>query len=354
MGVNPIRTSETHTTSGNRTTDTNTIQRVGADGKYEPYLDVEKETVKVDATTTRTIQRAYAFTDGQRRLVQTTEEESRTLPGGEVKTVRTTSNPDPNGGSQVVQKEIEDTKKTGPGAQLTTTSVQTPDIDGRLSESFRTVRHETRTGDHNVQFQKTTELKDGSGNWQTGEVRQGVVTEDGKDQTREETVLQPDSDGKLAVVRRDVTKQVEGSSGETKTTTETDSVDLPGVPRDGELHPVQRTTTTKNTSQDGVQSTRPVVRQPNPGAPTEPMQVTVQTTDTVRPSLTGVANTTHTVESFSDNLNSNVIWVDMGRSDKPASVPIDPAPPVKPTASQNSAPAASSKPVTPSVQSQPK
>jgi hypothetical protein len=347
MGVNPIRTGETHTQNGNRTRDTQTIQRMGPDG-YEPYLDVEKETVRVDAGTVRTIQRSYAYSGGERRLVQTTEEESRTLPGGEVKTVRTTSNPDANGALQVVQKEVDDVRKTGPGAQETTTSVFKPDINGGLSESLRTDQRDTRTGEHTIQFQKTTLLKDGNGSWQTAEVRQGVIKDDGKEQTREETVSQPNSDGKLAVVRRDVTKQAALPGGETKTTSETDSVDLPGTPRESSLHPVERISTTHVSEPDGGQTTRTTVQQPNPGSPTEGMQVTVQTIDTIQPGPGGIARETRTIESFNGQ-NPSAIWVDIGRSDKPAAASASPgspqagsgpgqAPPIKAASSPQSQP----------------
>jgi hypothetical protein len=340
IGANPVRSAAAHTQSGNRTTDTNSLQRVGLDGRYDPYLDVEKETVKLDATTVRTIQRSYAYADGQRHLVQTTQEESHSLPGGEVKTVRTTSNPDSNGGMQVVQKEIEDTRDLGGGVQQTTKSVFMPNIDGSLSESLRTQQRDIRTDDHTVQFQKTTMLNDGSGNWLTSEVRQGVIRDDGKNQTREETVSQPDSDGKLAVVRREVSKQALDSSGAPKTTSETYSVDLPGVPRESNLYPVQRvTTTTSAASQDGEQSTQTRVEQPNPGSPTEGMQITVQTTDNVRLGPTGVAHETRTIESFNDVGNPNVVWVDIGRSDKPTTVGGAPAQPSAGAKTGSTAPA---------------
>ena len=57
--VNPTRTTESHTQTGNRTLDSQSVQRRGPDGHFEPYQDIEKETVKVDATTVRTITRAY-------------------------------------------------------------------------------------------------------------------------------------------------------------------------------------------------------------------------------------------------------------------------------------------------------
>ena len=82
--TNPTRSSESHTQSGNRTLDTQSVQRLGTDGHFEPYQDIEKETVKVDATTVRTITRAFARdANGAKTLVQVTEEEKHTLPGGD-------------------------------------------------------------------------------------------------------------------------------------------------------------------------------------------------------------------------------------------------------------------------------
>src|ERR1017187_10264738 len=43
--VNPTRTIESHTQSGNRTLDKQSVQR-GSDGLFEPYQDIEKETVQ--------------------------------------------------------------------------------------------------------------------------------------------------------------------------------------------------------------------------------------------------------------------------------------------------------------------
>src|SRR6202050_445026 len=41
---NPTRTSETHTESGGRAIDDQSMQAMGTDGRYDPYLDVQKET----------------------------------------------------------------------------------------------------------------------------------------------------------------------------------------------------------------------------------------------------------------------------------------------------------------------
>jgi hypothetical protein len=104
--INPTRTKMTREESGNRIVGNRSVETLGSDGHYQPYLDIEKETIKVDSTTVRTVERSYGRdADGRKQLVRVKEEESRTLPGGEVKTVRTTSDPDLNGGLRVVQKE---------------------------------------------------------------------------------------------------------------------------------------------------------------------------------------------------------------------------------------------------------
>jgi len=94
--VNPTRTIESHTQSGNRTLDKQSVQRRGFDGHFEPFQDIEKETVQVDAATIRTITRTFGRdADGVKILVEVIEEEKHTLAGGDSKVVRATSDPMP-------------------------------------------------------------------------------------------------------------------------------------------------------------------------------------------------------------------------------------------------------------------
>src|SRR3984893_5735567 len=91
--INPTRTIESHTRSGNPTLDKQSLQRRGSNGEFEPYQDVEKETVQVDVATVRTTTRTFGRdADGAKTLVQVTEEEKHTLPGGGSNLVRATSN----------------------------------------------------------------------------------------------------------------------------------------------------------------------------------------------------------------------------------------------------------------------
>ena len=118
--VNSKRTIESHTQSGNRTLDMQSVQRRGSDGHFEPYQDIEKETVQVDAATVRTITRTFGRdADGVKILVEVIEEEKHTLAGGDSKVVRATSDPDANGNLQLIQRRIEETKMTSKDVEET-------------------------------------------------------------------------------------------------------------------------------------------------------------------------------------------------------------------------------------------
>jgi hypothetical protein len=341
--ANSIRTTENHSQSGNRTVETQSLERMGADGHYEPYLIVERETVKVDSTTVKTVERSYASDpNGGRQLIEVTEGQSQTVGQGAVRTVRTTSNPDANGRLQVVQKEIEVTNQTSPNVQETRTSVFTTDGNGGLSESVRTERQETRSADHTVQFQETKLVRDPNSSWQTSEVRRGLVKDDDKRHTKEQTVLQPDSNGRLAIVQRTLSTEIAGADGKGQTTSETYSVDLPGTTRDGNLHPVERVTTVHQASQDGQRSTLTRVEKPDPGSPTDGMRVTRQALEVVVRGGAGAVET-RSVRAIDGSGNLGVVWVDIGTSDKPSAVQVSVSSPGQPASAPPTAKATPAK-----------
>jgi hypothetical protein len=323
--VNPTRSSIQHTESKGRTVDTQTLERIGMDGKYVPYLDVERESVKVDATTTRTVERTYGRDpDGQRKLMTVTEEETRSLPGGEQKVVRNVSNPDLNGGLQLVRREIQDTRQTSAKTQETRTTVLSPDVNGGLKPSMQIEEHQTKSSDHAVEFKKSTLLPDGAGNLQVMEVRQGTIKEEGtQGKTTEESVLRPDADGKLAVVERTVSKEAESAPGEKHETVETYSTAVPGAAADGSLHLTQRVTTVQRKRADGGQMTEQRVEERNPGNPGDSPRVTQKVIDIVRPGISGPANEKRTTLSLDSTGSLGVVWVDTGKTDNPAAIQVD-------------------------------
>lgn len=330
---NPTRTTETHTQSGGRTVDNQSVQAMGTDGHYEPYLDVQKETIKIDANTVRTVEHTFGRdSEGRKTLVQVTEEERRTLPGGEVKVVRTTSDPDANGALQTVQQEVRDTRQISPSVQETKSTLLTASLNGGLTASVQTTDRETKTGDHNVAFRKSTSLPDSNGNWQLSEVREGTVKDDGKDRTKEERVLRPGTDGNLSLVERTVSKESENAAGETRETVKTYSTNLPGTPIDDNLHLNQTVTTVHRKSEDGTQSTKTQVEQRNPAQPSDSLQVTQEAIDIVRPGAGGTTRETQTLRSLDSSGDLGVVSVDTRKQDSAPAVRVDIAPAKTPQA----------------------
>jgi hypothetical protein len=279
----------------------------------------------VDSTTAKIVERSYApGLSGQRQLVQVIEEESSDLPSGGMKTVRTTSNPDANGRLQVVQKEVQEKQQSSPNVQEIKRSVFTPYVNGGLSESLRSEERQTRSG-NKLEFQTTNRVPNGNGAWQTLEVRQGNVTQEGKQQSREEDVLRPEYNGKLTVFKRTIDKTIVGN-GQTQSTSETYSLDVPGTPRDGRLHPIERVTTVNRTEANGRQTTHTEIQGPNAGSPyaglkSGTQQVTISTRDDH-----GVVHETRTLRATDINGNSAVVWVDFSVSDGPNEIQGDTAP----------------------------
>jgi|SRR6476619_532480 len=309
----PVRTSSSHSEADGRTVDRQSMQRGGLNGSYETYVDVEREAVKVDATTTRVIEKRYGKDlNGSRALLQVSEEEVRDLPGGEQKVTRTVSNPDLNGGLQVAKREIEQTKPAGADAREITTTVLRPDVNGGFTPSMRIERHETLDKKGNVtEFRNSTLLPDGGGRWQINEVREGAVKEEqGGGKSKEERVLRPDADGKLTVATRTVSRESE-SAGKKKQTTENYSADVPGTARDqNKLRLEQRTTTTSETAADGTSRTVEDVEHRNSGLPGDSLGVTQRTIDIVRPGAAGASAETTTIQAVGSDSSLTTVWVD--------------------------------------------
>ncbi len=324
-GSNPIRTTETHKEAGNRTVDTQSVQRLGPEGRFEPYYDVEKESVRVNATTTKTITRTFARdASGQKSLTQVTEEEKESLPEGGERVVRATKNPDLEGHLSIVQREVSDTKKTGPDAQETKTTVFLPDTSGSLAPSMQTIERKT-SSEHTTDVQKSTLLLDGSGNWQVHELKQSTIKEAGKDRTNEERVSYPGLDGKLSLSSSTTSKESETDTGERHNLVETYSTYVPGATTDGSLHLRQRVTTVRRTHPDGSQSSVQQVQQPNPDSPSTSLQV-IQVVSTDESGK----QQTRTIQAADGGGDLQVVSVEIKKSDQPQPAQVPPAPQEKP------------------------
>src|SRR6202158_1134290 len=326
--VNPTRTIETHTQSGNRTLDKQSLQRRGSDGHFEPYQDVEKETVRLDATSVRTTTRTFGRdANGAKTLVQVTEEEKHTLPGGDSTVVRAISNPDGNGNLQLIQRQIEETKRTSENVEETKTTMMLPSANGGLAPAMKVQERRQRGANDAVESQKTTLVPDGAGNWQVSEIRRATSRQEdkSKDRSTEERISRRDSEGKLGEVSRTLSNESESASGETRSTVETYSINVPGSVGDGSLHLAERATAAQRTNSTGQQITEHQVQRPIPGDPGSSLQVTIQTTDTVRPDPSG-AQATRTVQARDVNGHLGAVLVDTTKSDNIHAIQVQIAP----------------------------
>lgn len=280
--TNPSRTIESHATSGDRSVDEQRVEVLGPNGGYLPDHETETETIHVNATTTRTVERTYRWdANGQRTLVQVTEEEARNSASGEAHVIRTISSSDMNGNVQVTQREVADTRKTSPNEQETKSTFYILDGNGGLTPSLQTQELQKHSSDNTVEVKKIMQWQDSSGHWEVGEVRESSVKEDGKNRTTEERISRSDSEGRLSEVSRTVGKETENAAGEKSNTVETYSTYVPGLAPDGSLHLNRRVTTVENKDSDG-KATEQQVEQPKPGDRIGGLQVTARTKYTVQ------------------------------------------------------------------------
>jgi hypothetical protein len=320
--LNPIRTSEIRTDANGRVVDQTSTETLGPDGRYIPFATTEKESVRIDSKTVRNTERSFGRgPDGQRVLIQERQEVSSTLADGELKVVRTVSNPDVNGKLQVVQRELQDSKQVNPGVRETSTTVFTPDSNGRMSASVQIEEREKQKTAGEMEFTKATRLSDGSGGWVLSEVRQGSSNESRK--IKEEKILRPDAEGKMAIVERTVTTGTEPSSGESRDVVETYSVNSPGVAEDGNLQLVQRQTTVRRQSAAGGASMRTTTEQRNPGEPGDGLQVTTEAIDVVRPGANGIARQNSTITTRDSDGRTNTVWIDVGANENSSAIQVD-------------------------------
>lgn len=279
--VNPQRMTESHTETDNHTVDTQSIERLGPDGRFEPYVDIEQEFIRVNGTTGRTVVRTFGRDGGgQRTLTQVAEEVRENFPGGRGKVVRTICTPVPDGHLSIVQRDVTEIEEIGSGVQEAKTTVFLSDGSRGLAPNLQTRERRTRTGDHTVEVQKTTLLLDGGGNWQVYEVKKSTI-KDGDAPSGEETVSRLGADGKLSVASYSIRQGIKTGPGEGHTSVETYSTEIPGLASDGNLHLSQRVTTVCRSHSDSGHATEQQLEQPDPWNPSDGLEVRMRTIEVV-------------------------------------------------------------------------
>jgi hypothetical protein len=319
--TSPLRTTESHSKSGNRNVDKQSVEVLGPDGQFQPGSDTETETIHLNATTTRTVVRTYGWdANGQRYLMKVTEQEARGSANGDVHEVRTTSSSDADGNLHVVLREVADTKKTTPDAQETKTTVYLADGNGGFTPSVQTRELQKRNAADDTEVRTTTLFPGANGNWELGEVVEKTIKDAGNERTIEDHVSRPDSEGELSEFSHTVSKETETAPGEISDTVETYSTVVPGVAQDGNLHLKQRVTTVRNKSSER-KTTEQQVEQPNPGNPTDGLQVRAKTKYTVQYAASGTQQT-KTVQVRDTNGSFNAVSDETQKTERvPAAQP---------------------------------
>jgi len=326
----PVRIIESHSQNGNRTLDKRSVEIRGTDGHFEPYQDVEKETLTLDASTVRITMRTFARdVNGKTALVQVTEEEKHILPGNNSNIVRVTYNPDVNGRLQAVQREIAQTKNISRDLEETNTTVMLTNINGDLAPAFKTHELRKRAANDTVETEKTTWLPDVNGKWQLTEIRRNIATEGAKDRGIEESVSRTNAEGRLGQISRVVSQETESTSGEKRSVVETYSIDVPGTTRDSSLHLVERTTSTESSSSTGKRATEQRVEQVNPGDPASGLRVSVLVDGKLVPEPSGEQSTV-IIEARDSNGHFGIVSVDTTKADRIPTVQIQQTPAEKP------------------------
>lgn len=310
-GNNPSRTTESHTKSGNRTIDKKTIEVLGPDGQYQPYLVVETEQIQEGPTVTRSITRTYnPGADGHVSLTQITEAETR-KSGDSARTVQTTSSAGYDGSLHVTERRVSTTTKAA-GSQNTQTSIFVPGVSGDLAPSMQINEQQKNGADGNIQTKKTTLLPDTNGAWQVFEVREQTEKGDAQNKTKDDRVSRRDFQGNVSTASEVITKEKK-TGDQVTSTTQTYSIDAPGTARDQSLRPVQ-TSTTVRTTQAGRTVTEQKIVQPDPGEPD--FNTSMTTTDIVVKGNSGSAETI-TVTAQNPDGSPSVISLETKKSDQP-------------------------------------
>jgi hypothetical protein len=329
QNTSPSRTTDSHVRSGNQTVDKQIVEALGPNGRYQSSSETEKETIHVDATTTRTVVRSYSWdVNGQRDLQQVKEEEARSSASGDVHVIRTMSESDGNGNLQVIQREVADTRKISPDVQETKTTTYLPNGNGGLTPSLQTQELQKRIAGHRVEVKKTLLQPNSSGNWEVAEAKETTLKEENKNRTSEERISRPDSEGGLSEVSRTVGKETENSAGEKNTTVETYFTNAPGVAADGSLRLNWQVTTVEKTNAGG-KTTEQQGKQPNPNDTNGGLQVTTKTKYTVRYAASSTEET-KTVQERDINGAFNVVSAEARKSDQAPTAQEQLAPSAKP------------------------
>jgi hypothetical protein len=323
--TNPTRVTQSHREENGRQIDVQTLETKGINGGSQVYGQTETETVKVDAATTRVITRHYVTnTDGDKVVNSVTMEEKRELPDGVESVTRSVSSPDANGNLQVTRREIEKTVQSAPDQRTTDTTVLSPGPDGTLAPSAKSHEVQKKVQPGTTAYTRSVSLRDGNGNWQVNEVRQGTIEKAGDTETKRENVSRLNADGKMVLAEKTVSTET-SSAGEQRKQVQKYSTSMDGVTADpdGQMHLDRQVTTVTRIGPDGQRVTSQSVDQRSQAAPDAGLRPTQRVLDITTTGLDSVKQQTETIQSADPNGGMGVVWVDTRKTAGSGAVVVD-------------------------------
>ena len=299
--ASPFRTTESHVKSGDRTVDKKTVEVLGPAEKYQPYFEIETETIQESPTVTRRLTRKYnPDSDGHEQLTQITEAETQTS-GGMTRTVQTMSTNNYDGKFRIAEREITVTMKAS-DSQKAQTTVYRPNISGDLAPAMKITEQQSEGPNGRVDTEKEILLADTFGGWQLYEVRQETVTVDAGNRTTDQRVYRRDYEGNISPVSEVITKDT-NVDGQLTTTTENHSVDVPGWARDQSLHLLQTSTNVQTKQPDRIVTDQQVLQ---PDSYERDLNTLVNTKDVVTQGSSGSEETITVTARYPDGYPSVV------------------------------------------------
>ena len=230
------------------------VERPSINGDLTVLLDVEDETVRIDAETSRRTRQEYGTdADGRRRLVVTIEQDRVDRPDGGQSIVRSFTVPDVNGRPRATRREIEETVPEGGGVSRTQIEVSVPGVNrGRFVSTERVEQRETRGGEQVLEIDRTTYTSlNKRGTWAVRERR--IVNRDYGDEgvRAVESIYTQDGSGTLILTDQIVSREWTGAQGREYRTEEIFSRDIRGQVRSREPRLFQQVQVVRTNRSDG-------------------------------------------------------------------------------------------------------
>ena len=247
--------------------------------------EVETETARPGADSMRITRRVFERgVNGERRLLEVVTEDLRATGKEGISATRTVSHRDANGSMRILSKETQETVPAGPDTYRTQLTVMTPNSSGTLAPSEQVRQTEKKAADGTVEIEKTKQQPGINGGWVTADRRVSSCRETANALSAQEDVYQSDANGKLSLIRREVSREWQDREGKTIQERETS---LAG--NAGKLELNSRLSIVSTSFQDGSRETTQTLMQKSLAAPLEGLRLVEQVSEIQTPVQAGAS-----------------------------------------------------------------